>query len=439
MLKIFHLVLAIFIAITVFPSTEPELGADDSLSATNLLAVAKSYYDKQPDRSVAIIEEALQIAVDINSVELQVRAKRSMGYCYTIMGNYDLAAQSYFRVLELVGVGSSMSAEIYNRLGEIMRQNGSFNDAYKYHFKSLRMLLSTNDSLGLASTFNSLALVHEMKEYFDSALYYHGKSLKIMELLHSITGMATSYSNLGTIYRKTGDLDKALEMQLRTLSIDLDQGDKINIAITHNNLGVIYMDQGRFGEAANHLEIALVLSVNNKALDISKYANQQLAILQGKLHNYDRAYDYFKTYLSLKDSLFNEDKSKEIGKLEAKYEFEKELEEGKRIEIELQKIKNEKINRRNTLQYSIIVIVMVMFFASILALTRSNIPVRLMEGLIFFSFLLFFEFTLVMLDPYIEQYSSGAPAIKLAFNAALAGLIFPLHSYFEMKLKARIK
>ena len=47
-------------------------------------------------------------------------------------------------------------------------------------------------------------------------------------------------------------------------------------------------------------------------------------------------------------------------------------------------------------------------------------------------------FTLVLLDPYIEQYSSGAPAIKLGFNAVLAALIFPLHSLFENKLKKRL-
>ena len=62
----------------------------------------------------------------------------------------------------------------------------------------------------------------------------------------------------------------------------------------------------------------------------------------------------------------------------------------------------------------------------------------MVEGLVFFSFLLFFEFTLVLLDPYIEQYSAGAPALKLAFNAGLAAMIFPAHSFFEEKIKARI-
>jgi len=58
--------------------------------------------------------------------------------------------------------------------------------------------------------------------------------------------------------------------------------------------------------------------------------------------------------------------------------------------------------------------------------------------MIFFSFLLFFEFMLVLLDPFIEDYSGGAPAFKLMFNAVLAAGIFPLHAFFESMIKRRL-
>ena len=102
------------------------------------------------------------------------------------------------------------------------------------------------------------------------------------------------------------------------------------------------------------------------------------------------------------------------------------------------KRKAQQQSRRDKLQYSGILIFLVLVFTGIFMLGKFSIPIRLAEGLIFFSFLLFFEFTLVLLDPYIEQYSSGAPAVKLGFNAVLAGLIFPLHQMFEAKLKQRI-
>ncbi|MBN4066150.1 hypothetical protein JYT51_02345, partial [Candidatus Amoebophilus asiaticus] len=63
---------------------------------------------------------------------------------------------------------------------------------------------------------------------------------------------------------------------------------------------------------------------------------------------------------------------------------------------------------------------------------------QISEGLIFISFLLFFEFILILADPYIELYSGGAPVYKLAFNAVIAALIFPLHQFFEGRMKKRI-
>ena len=60
------------------------------------------------------------------------------------------------------------------------------------------------------------------------------------------------------------------------------------------------------------------------------------------------------------------------------------------------------------------------------------------EGITFFAFLLFFEFMLVLLDPYIDKYSSGEPVYKLLINALVAAAIFPLNALFEKVLKRRL-
>ncbi|PCH91783.1 MAG: hypothetical protein COB85_08755 [Bacteroidetes bacterium] len=154
---------------------------------------------------------------------------------------------------------------------------------------------------------------------------------------------------------------------------------------------------------------------------------------------YEKAYANQLLYSAVKDSLFDEDKSKEIGKLEAKYEMERTIEEEKRKKEIEEKIQRDAESRRNNLQYSGILIFIVLLFTGVFMVGRFSLPIRLAEGVVFFAFLLFFEFTLVLLDPYIEELSSGAPAIKLGFNAVLAGLIFPLHSFFEERLKKNIR
>ena len=165
---------------------------------------------------------------------------------------------------------------------------------------------------------------------------------------------------------------------------------------------------------------------------------QGLSDLYEKKGDFKKALVNYRLSTIMRDSLFNEDKSKELGKLEAKYEFEKEEE----TRVQALKVKSEKEKvertRRDNLQYSGILIFLVLVFASVFILGRFSIPIRMVEGMTFFSFLLFFEFMLVMLDPYIEAFSSGAPAFKLLFNAILAAMIFPLHSFFEAKIKRRI-
>ncbi|MBL4654255.1 MAG: hypothetical protein JKY33_00345, partial [Bacteroidia bacterium] len=95
-------------------------------------------------------------------------------------------------------------------------------------------------------------------------------------------------------------------------------------------------------------------------------------------------------------------------------------------------------SRRDNLQYSAIFIGILILFGGVLMLGFVRIRPKDAEAIAFLSFMILFEFLLVLADPNIEQYTGGAPAYKLIFNAGLAGLMFPLHQFFEGKLKKRV-
>ena len=52
-----------------------------------------------------------------------------------------------------------------------------------------------------------------------------------------------------------------------------------------------------------------------------------LSVAYDSLNDFRNAFKYQKLYSQTKDSLFNEEKSKDIGRLEARYEMEKKLAE----------------------------------------------------------------------------------------------------------------
>ena len=146
----------------------------------------------------------------------------------------------------------------------------------------------------------------------------------------------------------------------------------------------------------------------------------------------------YELYIQMRDSIKNEETQKATIRQQTKYEFEKAMLLKEQEENEKRRILNEKLKRRDNLQYSIVLICLLVIGVVVAMLGRLSLPERIAEGIIFFSFLILFEFLLVLADPYIDNWSGGAPGIKLLFNATIAALIFPLHSLFETKLKSRI-
>jgi hypothetical protein len=62
----------------------------------------------------------------------------------------------------------------------------------------------------------------------------------------------------------------------------------------------------------------------------------------------------------------------------------------------------------------------------------------LARSVTFFAILLLFEFVLVLLDPYVEKFSSGEPLYKLLINALLAACIFPINALLERVIQKRL-
>ena len=94
--------------------------------------------------------------------------------------------------------------------------------------------------------------------------------------------------------------------------------------------------------------------------------------------------------------------------------------------------------RRNLFEYSGVVIGLIIIGLFVTLLGFVKVKPWVAEGITFFVFLLFFEFLLVLLDPYLDKFTKGEPAYKLLINAGVAACIFPLHALFERMLKRRL-
>lgn len=456
----------------------------DTIKAKALNKLGVELMNDNPVQAMTYLEKALELSENSSFRPGVIAATNFIGHIQYLSGNYSEATNSWLRTLELrklnndqqniaasyIWLGNVSLAQsnnvkaleyqflaqaileeldnkawmgfTYNNIGAIYRAEGEFSKAKEYFFKALQIDEELADSLGIMIDLDNLGIAAKDEGKYEEALKYYFRALKMKEEVNDRRGMGVTVGNIGTCYAHFAEdpvfnqeqrdslFSIALQYFLNALELREEVGAPKMIALTLGNIGTLFTETGRYEQAEQYLLEALSLSDSIGVMSHVEYCHEQLSDLYAKTNRYKRAYEHYMAYSVVKDSLFNEDKSKDIGKLEAKYEFETAETERKRIKEERAKVEAEVKTRRDNLQYSGILIFIVILGAGVLAVGKLNIPIRLAEGIIFFAFLLFFEFTLVLLDPYIEQYSSGAPAIKLAFNAVLAALIFPLHAFF---------
>jgi hypothetical protein len=152
---------------------------------------------------------------------------------------------------------------------------------------------------------------------------------------------------------------------------------------------------------------------------LSEYYNKE--------KNIDSSYKYLNEVIISKDSLFGQEKVKQIQSLELQ-----EILRQREIEKSLQEAENE---RKKNLQYGIITIVIISILLFFLLLSNSiivnNSFIKFLGAL---SLLLVFEFISLLLHPIISNITHHSPILMLIISVAIASIIIPAHHQLEYKL-----
>ena len=195
---------------------------------------------------------------------------------------------------------------------------------------------------------------------------------------------------------------------------------------------------GLYGAYKKLSNISLVsLVVQGHALELQEIQEMTL-----KADYLSQALAYHEKYDIVKDSVHNEEISKAIGKLEGIHEIDIKNIKRAYKQKEEERIAAEEKKRSDTQQHlgigSVLLTLLILIFFFTFRRLATLIPFVLVEVILFITFLLFFEYVLLLLDPIIEELSGGLPALILALTSIVAGVIFPFHRFFETKIRQRI-
>ncbi|OFY71654.1 MAG: hypothetical protein A3G23_00415 [Bacteroidetes bacterium RIFCSPLOWO2_12_FULL_37_12] len=418
---------------------------DDTVKIKLLLEIGIALHN--PKESLPYLQQALELSQKIKHSQSEVDCYQNIGIVQYNLSNYPQALAHYLKSLIIYDSLGMENSEGYatnlNNIGAVYQFLIEYDRALEFYLRSARIY----ESIGMENTkeyamsLNNIGVVYMTQDKYDRALEFYQRSLIIYESIgmKNNNEYASCLNNIGIVYDYQNKKDSALYYYIQSMKIEEEMGNKAGVATSMNNMGELFSELGKYDNALDYLLKGLALSqeIGDKYMVMNTSDN--LARTYAKINNHKAAYQYHQDYSTYKDSIFNEEKSKEIGGLEEKYEWEKQERQRKYQEEDLAKIAKEEKQRNDMLTVSgVFIVLVILIIGLLLYAVKLPLSIHFIEGLVFVVFMMFFELTLVFLNPYIDMFADGNAIINLLANSVIAACLAPLHEVLEGRMKRKI-
>ncbi len=254
------------------------------------------------------------------------------------LGDYPKALESTQRALKIyeemdfkLGI-----ADCFTELGDLYDLMSNSLMALEYHKKSLNIHTALNDKHGITIDNLSIGGVYQSMGDYTNALKYEQAAFDMAQQTGSESLMGTTLLNIGMNYHLQQNHSKALEYYKRSLLLDEKIKNQEGILINNNKMGELYRDApdsmlikekadpaNRYAASLVYFNKALKIAEEIESLAWQRDAWHNITITYEKQNNYPQAFETYKKFVSIRDSIQNTEKEKKITRLTIQYEFDK--------------------------------------------------------------------------------------------------------------------
>lgn len=235
------------------------------------------------------------------------------------------------------------SAEINKRIGIIFLKSSDLMNAEYHLMESIDHARKCGDVETEGYSNMSLGNRYKAENRFEEAQRHYNRSISIAKEYNIKRLLAGNYNNYGSLLRKMDKLDQSMEYYKKAVAINKEIGNDKWLSYNYNNLGNVYEARKNYSEALRYLTLSMEIK---KKLKDDRGMVQTFRNISGvyeKLGNYQKAYEFQKKYVTLSDSLTEQDKISQTRRLAA--EFQSEKREAKIVQLNMQDELNQQVLR----------------------------------------------------------------------------------------------
>ncbi|SFF32758.1 Tetratricopeptide repeat-containing protein [Thermoflexibacter ruber] len=349
---IFSIVLTSYCAaqnLALIDSLEKQLNLPihDTIKGQVLVNLARELYAFDPPRATQYAKQGIEWSRKIKYAWGEAMSINYLGLMAYFRGDNVEATDLHLSALKIAEKEQlqDVIGFTFIRLGTINKDEGNYDKAKEYYTQAIAHLRAINHALYLSYALNQMGLFLNIQGKYEEALAHFQEALAISKGIKDERHIAVCLYYIAEVYLKKGDDDTALSYYKESFQFNKKINNLLLYASTMNNIAKIYLNKNQIEEAIIHSRVALkkAQQVNLKHEIEGAYHNLYLAYLKKNLT--DSTLKYQTLWIAVKDSIFNEQKNRQIIQLQNTYAQEKQ-----RIEIEKQKVE---LATRNIIIYAL--------------------------------------------------------------------------------------
>jgi signal transduction histidine kinase/DNA-binding response OmpR family regulator len=266
----------------------------DPKSIATALTNIGTFYNQISEyrKAYALLQEAIKISPP---------SAKWLGETYIESGNSMLRTSHLDSAMHFFTLGLNhvkkfpnpyLEASLYNMVGNVRRDQNNYEEALNQYIKAVKLFEQQKNLKGLSIALSNVGNIQNLIGNTDTALDYALQSLEIAKVANNKGSVAYCYRLLGRIYRKQGKYDEALDMYQNATMIYRELLAKRNLGETQVSIGNIYFEKRNFKEALKfYKEAIIVFRVIGDSSQLSySYAAVAAALTQTRQFNTAKKY-----------------------------------------------------------------------------------------------------------------------------------------------------
>lgn len=277
----------------------------------------------------------LDLAIEYNNRCIKIReeiadkpgiatSNNNIGLLMFQQGKIPDALDYYHRALliyEELEIPDGISTALMN-IGAVHKDQMDYDKARSCFDRALNISINANDKYAEGYSLNGIGTLFMALNEPDSAIYYFNHSLAVRKSIDDKQGVSYALKNIGEIMLVKKELASAKTFFKESLKGFTDMDDKKGMASTLNQIGKLLLQERDYNNSEINLKRSLSLAKEIASPSLIRDAAENLQQLYRVKSDWKNALTMQDLFISMRDSINNNDNKKAMLQAQFKYEYE---------------------------------------------------------------------------------------------------------------------